>query len=1028
MKRILSTVALCLLSAGVTCADNLRFATNPSLSPDGSSIYFAYQGGLYCVATDGGQALSLLSMKGDADYPVVSPDGRYLAFSSDINGNLDVFVMPVGGGEVHQLTFNEANDFPASWSPDSRYIYFESDREVSSRTTWRVAVDGGTPQRLFPGYFTTVVNLVENPVSGEFYFNESGESIYFPTRKHYIGDHNADVLAWNPRKGSYRSLTTYIGKDAWPMVDRSGNIYYVSDEACREDNIVKLTEDGKSQQLTAFNHSVQYPRISFDGSAIVYLLDYQIHVLDPRSGEDSVPQITLAGGNIDVQRAFEKQKPDDAAISPDGKKMAFVIRGLLYVSDAEARYLQRMPTPLDERVSQVEWASDSKTLIYLRTNKGWYNLYKMNADMTGGEEVLFAPDRTLSSLTASPDGRRFAFIDGNDSMMIHDFEKNVTEKVAEAEFWSYTRFSSAFSYDGRYLAFDAITRFECDIMLYDLKEKKLTNLTNSALSEEGAVFTPDGKYLYFTTSGTQTSYPRGADMQIVKLPLRKYDSKFKSSYYTGLFRKAEKPTGDSAVVVDFKDVYRRITPVVTSGNQSGLFVFEGKGKAKLFYNQTNTREVYALDLSEENAAPKPVAGLKPGKFFATKEALYCLGSDGTLSKVDPDGLTAKTIEVAVDVRKQLGDEFRQMFYETWSTLAQNYYDVHMHGADWNEVRTRYESFLPYLHTRKQLRGMVNDMLGELNSSHMRFVSSGAEEKAETTSSSACTGLIFSEKEPYKVESVLPWSPADRVGVDVRKGDVLEAVDGVKVDPKANREQYFASAAKREEIRLTLSRSGKEHEVLIHTVPLRQISDLQYLAWEDGCRQSVENQSNGRIAYIHMRALGSSDLNDFLTKMHTDAANRDALILDLRYNGGGNVHKEVIDFLRQKQHFRWSFRDFPATTHPNVTPADKPLVILVNEHSLSDSEVTSNAISTLGIAPIVGTETYRWIIFTSAVSLVDGSYTRLPAWGCYSLKGDDLEFTGVKPDVYVRNTFEDRVKGRDPQLDTAIRMILEKLSE
>ncbi|MBR4660087.1 MAG: hypothetical protein IKO77_01500, partial [Bacteroidales bacterium] len=185
---------------------------------------------------------------------------------------------------------------------------------------------------------------------------------------------------------------------------------------------------------------------------------------------------------------------------------------------------------------------------------------------------------------------------------------------------------------------------------------------------------------------------------------------------------------------------------------------------------------------------------------------------------------------------------------------------------------------------------------------------------------------------------------------------------------------------------------------------------------------------GRIAYIHMRALGSSDLNDFLTKMHTDAANRDALILDLRYNDGGNVHKEVIDFLRQKQHFRWSFRDFPATSHPNVTPADKPMVIIVNEHSLSDSEVTSNAISTLGIAPIVGTETYRWIIFTSAVSLVDGSYTRLPAWGCYSNKGDDLEFTGVKPDVYVRNTFENRVKGRDPQLDTAIRMILEKLSE
>lgn len=1026
MKRILSAVALCLLSAGVTCADNLRFATNPSLSPDGSSIYFAYQGGLYCVATSGGQALSLLSMRGQADYPVVSPDGRYLAFSSDINGNLDVFVIPVGGGEVRQLTFHEANDFPTSWSPDSRYIYFESNREVASRTTWRVAVEGGTPQRLFPGYFTTVVNLVENPVNGEFYFNESGESIYYATRKHYIGDHNADVLAWNPAKGAYRSITNYIGKDAWPMVDSKGNLYYVSDEACREDNIVKWLGDGKTQQLTSFNHSLQYPKIAFDGSAIVYLLDYQIHVLDPKSGEDSVPQITLAGGNLDVQRAFEKQKPEDAAVSPDGKKMAFVIRGLLYVSDAEAKYLQRMPTPLDERVSEVKWASDSKTLIYLRTNKGWYNLYKLNADLSGSEEVLFAPDRTLNNLEVSPDGKKFAFIDGTNSLMIHDFGKNVTEKVADAEFWPFIPITTSFSYDGRYLAFEAISRFEYDIYLYDLKEKTVSNLTNSAVSEEGAVFTPDGKYLYFTTSGTETSFPRGADMHLVKLPLRKFDSKFKSSHFTGLFKKDEKAAGDSAVVIDFKDVHRRVQPVLTSGYQTGLFVFPAK--SKLFFNQYRTREVFALDLNDEKAQPKPVKGLKPGKFFASKDALYCLSSDGTVSKVDPDGLTAKPIEVAVDVRKQLGDEFRQMFYENWSTLAQNYYDVNFHGADWNEVRTRYESFLPYLHTRQQLRIMLNDMLGELNSSHLRFVSSGSEEKTETTLSSACTGLIFSEKEPYKVESVLPWSPADRVGVDVKKGDVLVAVDGVKVNPKANREQYFASAVKRDEVRLTLNRGGKEHEALIHTATSRQISNLQYLAWEDECRERVDKASNGRVAYIHMRALGSEDLNDFLTKMHTDAANRDALILDLRYNNGGNVHKEVIDFLRQKQHFRWSFRDFPAVSHPNVTPADKPIVVLVNEHSLSDAEVTSNAITTLGIAPIVGTETYRWIIFTGGVELVDGSYTRLPAWGCYNLKGDDLEFSGVKPDVYVRNTFEDRVKGRDPQLDTAIKMILEKLSE
>ena len=177
----------------------------------------------------------------------------------------------------------------------------------------------------------------------------------------------------------------------------------------------------------------------------------------------------------------------------------------------------------------------------------------------------------------------------------------------------------------------------------------------------------------------------------------------------------------------------------------------------------------------------------------------------------------------------------------------------------------------------------------------------------------------------------------------------------------------------------------------------------------------------------MRAMGSEDLEMFLVKMHTEVFDKEALILDLRYNNGGNVHKEVIDFLRGQSHFEWSYRDFPRTSHPNVTPADKPIVVLVNEHSLSDAEVTSNGIKTLGIAKLVGTETYRWIIFTSSVRLLDGSTCRMPAWGCYSvIDGSDLENTGVKPDIYIKNTFKDRLEGKDPQLDAAIAEVLKEM--
>jgi tricorn protease len=197
--------------------------------------------------------------------------------------------------------------------------------------------------------------------------------------------------------------------------------------------------------------------------------------------------------------------------------------------------------------------------------------------------------------------------------------------------------------------------------------------------------------------------------------------------------------------------------------------------------------------------------------------------------------------------------------------------------------------------------------------------------------------------------------------------------------------------------------------------------------EDQRADAVSAKTGDRVGYIHMRAMGDEDLNSFLLKMHTEVFDKDALTLDLRYNNGGNVHKEVIDFLRGQAHFEWAYRDFPKTSHPNVAPADRPIVVLVNEHSLSDAEVTSNGIKTLGIAKLVGTETYRWIIFTSSVRLLDGSTCRMPAWGCYSiLDGSDLENTGVKPDIYVRNTFKDRLEGKDPQLDAAIAEVIREM--
>ncbi|MBR1406254.1 MAG: PD40 domain-containing protein [Bacteroidales bacterium] len=1029
-QQILSLLAgFAALACAAAPAGNIRFASHPSLSPDRKQIYFSYDGDIYCVPSAGGQAAALLTMPGVQDSPLVSPDGKWLAFSSDIQGNNDVYVVSLAGGAAVQLTFHEAPDVPVGWSADSRYIYFESTRASARKTTFRVAVGGGTPQQMFDGFFNTVVNLTENPATGEFLFNESMESISFPTRKRYVGDHNPNIKSWNPRTKTYSELTDYIGKDQWPMADRGGTIYYVSDEANKESNIVKYVKGGKPVQLTAFDRSVQYPSIAFGGSAIVFLKDYEIHVLDLPGGTVRVPQISVASGSVEVRRSFTEQTPTAADVSPDGKKFALVIRGGLYVSDTKCKFLQRLATPADERVSEVVWGDDSKTLYYIRTEKGWTNLYRIPADGSAGETAVFVSENNSKNLTANAKRTKLAFMDGSRAVMLHDLKTGAVTQVAEAEFWSFQGYDLSFSFDDRYLAFDAMHLFEPDVFLYDLKEGKLTNLTHSAAVEHGAVFSPDGRNLYLLANPTSASFPKGTRASLYKLPLRKYDAPFKSATVEDLFKdKKDAPAKDSSVVIDFADIHERMTRVERDGSQSGLYVYSTKGKDYLLYRSYGSGPggTFALEISDPEAKPKQIKDLSGGSFFSCKDALYCLSS-GAVYKVDPGAGSAVKTAVSKDVEVVLGDEFSQMFHEAWAVLEQNYYDVNFHGTDWRADRDYYASFLPYVRTRANLRTLMTDLLGELNSSHMGFTSNGSEEKQETRIRTYGTGIVFDNAAPYKVSGILAGSPADKYGIDVRSGDRLVAVDGRRIDERQNRERYFSGAVARDELRLTFSRGGKEFDVKVHPASFSAVKTLAYKEWETQRADRVSARTGGKVGYIHMRAMGAEDLDSFLLKMHTEVYDKDALILDLRYNNGGNVHKEVIDFLRGQAHFEWSYRDFPKTSHPNVAPAGKPIVVLVNEHSLSDAEVTSNGIQTLGIAKLVGTETYRWIIFTSSVRLLDGSTVRMPAWGCYSVvTGKDLENTGVKPDIYVKNTFKDRLEGKDPQLDAAIAEVLSQL--
>lgn len=1023
---------LLLFPLAIQAQDSLFFATQPTLSPDAQDIYFCYDQGIWKVPAAGGTAARITAMPGYQSYPKVSPDGKWLAFSSDEQGNDNVYIVPVAGGNIRQLTYHEAADRVSSWSADSKYVYFESNR-YNQLTAYRISINGGTPQRLFPGYFNTVTYLAENPVNGIFFFNESSEGYIYPTRKRYKGANNPDIQSWNPVQKKQTTITTHNGKDLWPSVDENGQLYWATDETDGEYNLARL-ENGRPRILTSFSTGIQAPVVSCNGRKVVFTNDYRIHLYDTQTGQITAPPIRVFESNrpeVGISHNTEG-KISTCDLSPDGKKLAFVARGRLWVSDTKGLFVQPVLTDPKERVIEVKWSKDNATLYYTRTRKGWYNLYKTDTrnPSAGNEQAVYTPDKMVKDLHATNDRTRIAFVLGSESVNLLHCNDDRIDKLSDNEFWSFQHYSMSFSPDGNHLAFSAVDLFERDIFVCDLQKKQTVNLTRSATSDDSPAWSHDGKFLYLTANRLHTTFPRGGNANLYRIRLDFTEKPYSSEQYDKLF------SNDTTkiippVSINRDQLQRRWETVQTSGKQNSVLTVKNNKKDYLLYtsNHEGAWAVYVQEIKEFDRKPaQKISGLSSLEAVGYNDKSFYAVEKGTIYSVDLSKATTQKIEMKQSIEQNNRNEFEQMFHEIGALLTENFYDPHFHGVDWDAIQRRYARFLPYLKSKKDFRTLICDMVGELNASHLDLREYATDEQKATSTKSMETGILFDNESPYRVAGVLKDTPAYTAQPKVMPGDILTAVDGCRVDTTRNRESYFSTSAPRKELQLTFLRNGKEHRVRFHSLTLAEIQAAHYTAWEDACRERVKQQTGDRVAYHHMRDMQEKSLNSFLIDMYTEAAHKEALILDLRYNYGGNVHDDVLEFLSRKPHFTWQYRDKQSNTHPNVTPGNKPIAILINERSLSDAEVTANGVQTLGIGTLIGTETYRWIIYTSYVRLIDGSVCRLPAWGCYTLKGDDLEKTGVAPDIYIRNTFENRLKGEDPQLDKAIEVIMKNMDK
>jgi Tol biopolymer transport system component/C-terminal processing protease CtpA/Prc len=1062
MKKTIISLLTAFSIIGISAQEKSYFLSSPSLSPDGKTAYFAYDGDIWKADSNGGNASRITALDGEEINPRLSPDGKWLAFSSNQYGNYDVYVMPAGGGTIKQLTFHTGRDEMESWAWDSKTIYFTSSRN-NNFGSFKTTIEGKTPQKLFNNYFNNTNGLVETP-AGEYLFTSSSESAHQVQRKRYKGENNPDILGYNPKNNTFKQYTNYEGKDFNPSIDKNGIIYFISDENNGEYNLYKL-ENGKKTALTQFDTSIKKPFVSADGSKVIFEKDYQLYTYDIASKNTTPLNISLnTNKTLDKEQNFNVENNISYYdVSPDGKKMAFISRGVLFVSDIEGKFAQQVSDG-KERAMEVKWLKDNRTLLYSQTYNGYQNWFTIPADGKGQPKQITEDLRNNRNITLNGDLSKAVYLSGRDEVRLLDLKNFKSTTIVKDEIWAFQNSRPSFSPNNEYVLFSAKRNFELDIFIYNIKKGQTLNLTNTGVSEEDPVWSPNGKYIYFASDRTNPSYPLGMQKSnIYRMALDWFDEPFKSEKFDNLFTedKKEEKSSDKAkdkdkdkkdkkeedkdkekkeekepVIKELKvnpeDTLDRIELVTDRyGYQDDPAVFTDDKKEILLFNSNQDngkRQLYKKVFTDfEPAKSEKVFDKAAYNLTKNEKNLFAL-IEGNIYKTTVAALKPEKINIQYSFDKDLASEFTQMYAEAWTGVEENFYDEKFHGIDWKAKKEQYAKYLPYVHNRNDLRILLNDLLGELNSSHTGFSSTGKEEAMFLNYFTNETGIIFKKDQPYTVESIVRKSPAFRSGVDIKPGDQLISVNGKKIDPNENRETYFTSPKKQDELVLTFIRDGKNVTTKVHPISNGELKGLLYDDWIYNNHQRVDKLSNNRIAYSCMKNMSTDELDRFLLDMVEQENRKDAVILDLRYNTGGNVHDKVLNFLSQKPYLQWKYREGKMTTQPNFAPSGKPIVLLINEASLSDAEMTAAGFKALKLGKIIGQDTYRWIIFTSAKGLVDGSSYRLPSWGTYTLDGQNLEKTGVKPDIYVKNTFMDRLQNNDPQLERAVQEILKDLKK
>ncbi len=1036
----------------------------PGISPDGREIAFVSGGDIWTVAATGGEARLLVVDPETESRPLFSPDGRELAFVSERTGGGDIYVLALEAGTLRRLTFDDGREQLDAWSRDGRWIYFSStSRDIAGMNdVYRVAVGGGTPM----------------PVSEDRYVNEFGAA---PSpdgeRLALVARGNASSQWW--RNGSshldkselwlreidrdgleaYTQLTPRDAKQEWPMWAADGRtLFYVSDRGGAENVWSRpASAGGRDRKITDFRAGrVLWPSITADGATVAFERDFGIWTLDTATGQARPVAVMRRGApSMPAPEPLRLTSQfSDLALSPDGRKVAFVARGEVFAASARDGGEATRVTSTLALESQPVWSLDSRALVYASARGDGQQLYGYDFT-TNTETALTSGSATDVSPTFSPDGKAVAFLRDGRELRVVDLDSKQERLLSTGTFGDLRdRPTLAWSPDGQWIGALVVGQK----MFRNVEVVPAAGGTRRPVSylantfADAVAWSPDGTYILFNTR----QRTERAGLARVDLVLR--TPRFREDLFRDLFNEPvprERRTTDTRaaepaearpatparepVTPVFAGIRERLSFVPVGLDVSDVVISPDGKTALLVASSGGGTNLYTYPLDELDTGPAvarqvttSTGGKSDPQFTADGREVYYLDG-GRIQIATVDRRESRALNVTAELVVDFADDRLTVFDEAWTLMRDNFYDPSFHGVDWSESRAVYRPRAAAATTRDELRRVISLMIGDLNASHLG-ISGGGGRGAGAGVSVGRLGLRFDRRDyetagRLRVTSVVPLGPAALAG-DIAEGDFLTAVGGRPVGAGVNLNELMAGTTGRK-VTLALARQpgGATREVVVQPASVGTEKSLLYRAWVSANREYVLKTSGGRLGYVHMINMSEGALDQLYIDLDAENHLLDGVVVDLRNNSGGFVNAYALDVFARQPYLRMSVRGLPEAPARSVLgqrALESPTVLVTNQHSLSDAEDFTEGYRTLKLGSVVGEPTAGWIIYTWNARLVDGSSFRLPRMRVLGADGKNMELLPRPVDVEVVRPLGETGTAKDSQLDEAIRVLLRQI--